>query len=68
MHNVDDLIEALLVAAIGAFMVFAPDKAEQLSRSIPFIRTGGGTLRIVFGWGALILGSVGVVIWLVRNP
>ena len=66
MRNVGELIEVLLIAAVGAFMVFAPRTAEQLHRSIPFVRTGGGALRVAFGWGALILGSAGVLVWLVR--
>jgi hypothetical protein len=67
MHNIGNLIEALLIGAVGAFMVFAPNNAEQLNRSFPFIRTGGGALRAAFDWGALLLAGLGAVVWLVRN-
>ena len=29
MHDVGSLIEGLFIAALGAFMVFAPDRAER---------------------------------------
>jgi uncharacterized protein YjeT (DUF2065 family) len=67
MRSIGNLAEALLLVAIGAFMVFAPNRAERLNRSIPFLRTGRGALRKAFGWGAVLLGCVGAVVWLVRD-
>jgi|HubBroStandDraft_3_1064219.scaffolds.fasta_scaffold2460655_1 hypothetical protein len=66
MHDVGSLIEGLFIAALGAFMVFAPDRAERVNRQIPFIRTGGA-LRAPVGWVALIIGVAWVIIWLINQ-
>ncbi len=66
MHDLGSLLEALFVAAFGAFIVFAPKRAERLNQQIPFIRTGGA-LRAPFGWLALTIGILWTTIWLTRQ-
>jgi hypothetical protein len=61
-----NLIEGALLAAVGAFMVFAPASADRLNAESPFIRTGGA-LRRPFGWGALVFGILIVAIWCGTN-
>lgn len=63
MHDVGNLIEGLFIAALGAFMVFAPERADRISRKIPFIRIGGA-LRAPFGWAALVIGVLWIVVWI----
>ncbi len=64
MHDVSSLLEGLFVAALGAFIVFAPARAENLNQRIPFVRTGG-TLRAPFGWVALIAWMLWIAVWLI---
>jgi hypothetical protein len=66
MSEIANLFEGGALAAVGAFMVFMPKRADQVHAVFPLIRTGG-KLRAPFGWAALALGIGLIAVWCVST-
>jgi hypothetical protein len=66
MRDFGTLIEGAGLAAVGAFMVFAPDSANRLNDKIPYVGLGG-RFGPAFGWFAMMAGCVLVVSWAAEN-
>ena len=67
MHGLGDLISAVVFAAFGAYVVFAPDHADRLSRAFPVIRLRRNAITTALAWMMLIVGSIAIAVWLVVN-
>jgi hypothetical protein len=67
MHYATAPPEALLFAALGAFLVFAPEQADRLSRAIPVIRLRRSAITSFIGVVFLVTGSVVIAWWLMTN-
>jgi len=63
---IGQLLLGLVIFALGAFMVFAPESAERLHAKFEWIKTGG-RMREPAGWLAMFFGFVHTVIWCIKN-
>jgi len=67
MQNIGILVEALAFAALGAFLVLAPEQVGRLSRVMPIIRWRQRAATSLIGLILVIVSCIVIVWWLILN-